>query len=328
MKHKAMESKYILIVGQGRSGTNWLLDLLDLSPNTHCRNEPDELKNSRLAQLPSPTVRHPLDDSFPSEWDQAVASASLSMGDRDRIGSRRKSHIYEPVRRLGGGLVLGKRRVRQFLSPVFPGLGQPEWLIPWWFAPPDVLKQALTVLKINMAPAWADWVLRNRPTVLVIHIVRHPGGFLNSMSRRYWADQDITVVKQNNRERLRQIVKHEPEWAERFGDIDAMSVEESELWYWRYASETIHTTGEGRPNYVQLVYEDLVANPIEVAKHVYEKCHLPWTKEIEAEIAKSASSSTAIATAWYKKLEPEQIELVQRILDSSLMSQWWDNQSP
>lgn len=320
-------SNYILIVGQGRSGTNWLLDLLDLSPHTHCRNEPDELNNSRLAQLPSPVVRHPLEDSFPSEWDQAVASASLSMGDRDRIATRRKSHVYEPVRRLGGGVVFGKRRVRQFLSPVFPRLGQPEWAVPGWFAHPDALKQALTVLKINMAPAWADWVLRHRPTVLVIHIVRHPGGFLNSMSRRYWADQDITVVKQNNRERLREIVKHEPEWAERFGDIDAMSVEESELWYWRYASETIHTTGEGRANYVQLVYEDLVANPIDVAKHVYDQCHLSWTKDIEAEIAKSASSSNAIATAWYKKLEPEQIELVQRILDGSPLSQWWEQPS-
>jgi hypothetical protein len=322
-----MQPDYILIVGQGRSGTNWLLDLLEISPYTHCRNEPNELDASPLAQLPSPFARQPLGDSFPQEWDQAVALTSLRMGDRDRIAIHPKSHIYEPVRWLGGALVLGKRRVRRLLSPVFPSLGQSEWAVPWWFAHPDALKLASSVLKINMAPGWADWVLRNRPDVLVIHIVRHPGGFLNSMSRRYWADQDITVVKQDNRERLRQIVNYEPEWAERFGDIDAMSVEESELWYWRYASETIHTAGEGRPHYVQLVYEDLVANSIDLAKHVYEKCRLPWTKNIEAEIAKSASSSQAIATAWYKKLEPEQIELVQRILADSFMSDWWEKKS-
>ena len=71
----------------------------------------------------------------------------------------------------------------------------------------------------------------------------------------------------------------------RVGEIDAMSVEESELWYWRYATETIHTTDDGRPNYIQLVYEDLVAHPIDVAKHLDEKCHLSWTKVIEAEIS-------------------------------------------
>ncbi|MEQ9000864.1 MAG: sulfotransferase [Coleofasciculus sp. B1-GNL1-01] len=315
---------YILIFGQGRSGTNWLLDLLDLSPQTYCRNEANKLKTSPLAQLPSPIVRQPLGDDFGGQWDKAVASVALRMGDRDRIGTYPKFYINQPVRQLGT-IVLGKRRLRQLFSPIMPSLRQPDWPVPRWFVHPDALKQASTVLKLNMAPAWAEWVLLNRPNVLVIHIVRHPGGFLNSMSRRYWADQDITVIKQDNQERLRQIVKYEPEWAERFGEIEAMSEEESELWYWRYASETIHTAGEGRANYVQLVYEDLVANPIDVAKHVYDKCHLPWTKDIEAEIAKSASSSQVIATAWSKKLEPEKIELTKRILAGSFMSNWWED---
>jgi len=32
-------SGFILILGQGRPGTNWLFDLLEVSPYTHCRNE-------------------------------------------------------------------------------------------------------------------------------------------------------------------------------------------------------------------------------------------------------------------------------------------------
>ncbi|MEQ9482329.1 hypothetical protein [Coleofasciculus sp. F4-SAH-05] len=156
-----MKPDYILIVGQGRSGTNWLLDLLDLSSETHCRNEGDQLATSPLAQLPSPKVRKPLGDRF----------------------------------------------------------GQ--------------------------------------------------------------------------------------QWGERFGEVEAMTVDESELWYWCYASETIHSVGEGRSNYVRVIYEDLSTDSLEITKHLYQKCHLPWTKEIEAEVAKSASRANKIATAWYKKLEPE-----------------------
>jgi hypothetical protein len=321
-----MQRDYILIVGQGRSGTNWLLDLLDFSPYTHCRNEPNELDASPLAQLPSPFARQPLGDSFPQEWDQAVASTSLRMGDRDRTAIHPKSHIYEPVRRLGGALVLGKRRVRQLLSPVFPSLGQSEWSIPWWFAHPNALKQATTVLKLNSTLAWAEWVLLNRPSALVIHIVRHPGGYMNSWKKRCVAGLglDPVNVKKDNDERLRQVVESDPQWAELFGNIDAMSIEESELWYWRYIHETLYQVGHERPNYMRLIYEDLVADPLQVMKSIYEKCNLPWTTEIEREISNSASRSKSIATAWHKKLQPEQVELVRRIFKGSFMAQWWE----
>ena len=40
-----------LIIGQGRSGTNMLLGFLDLSPKTHCRNEPNALPGCAFATL-------------------------------------------------------------------------------------------------------------------------------------------------------------------------------------------------------------------------------------------------------------------------------------
>ena len=42
---------YALLIGQGRSGTNYLLSLLDQSAATHCRNEPDQLDSSALSRL-------------------------------------------------------------------------------------------------------------------------------------------------------------------------------------------------------------------------------------------------------------------------------------
>lgn len=322
-QHDSSRPDYAAIVGQGRSGTNWLLDLLDLSSQTHCRNEANELTASPLAKLPLPTVKSHFDKDFGEQWDRAIALSAVRLGRRDRIGAHSKIHLYEPVRQLGGATLLSKQKFRQLLSVTAPSLGESEWPVPRWLAARKDLEQAFLVLKLNQVPAWAEWLLLNRPNVSIVHIVRHPGGFLNSWQNRYLATQDPKAVREANYERLKQIVKGDSGWGDRFGNLEAMSVDEMELWYWCYATETIHQAGYRRNNYLEIVYENLVAAPLEIAKQLYEKCHLPWTNEIERKVAQSAGSSNAIATAWRNKLSSENIQLVERILDNSLMSQWW-----
>lgn len=318
-----MDSKYILIVGQGRSGTNWLLDILDLSAKTHCRNEADQLTTSPLAGLSMKRVQLPLDEALGQQWDQAIALASLKMGVRDRIGGTRKYHLYDIVRRFGGAYVFRKKRLRLLLSFLMPSLRQEDWPVPWWFSSPQALEQAFTVFKLNQIPAWTEWLLLNRPDTMIIHIVRHPSGFLNSWQKRYLAQQNSSEVKRTNQERLRQIAEIDANWSQLFGDIEVMTVDESELWYWRYATEKIDAAGNGRANYLRIIYEDLVSDTLKVSKQLYEKCDLPWMLEIETAISNSASSSNLIATAWRKNLLPEEISLVEHVLAGSPMSQWW-----
>jgi Sulfotransferase family len=323
-QHDRFRPDYATIVGQGRSGTNWLLDLLDLSPQTHCRNEANELAASLLAKLPSPTVRSHFEKDFGERWDRAIALSAVRLGMRDRIGAHPKDHLYEPVRQLGGATLLSKRKFRQLLSLTAPNLGESEWPVPGWLATRKNLEQAFLVLKLNQVPAWAEWLLLNRPKALVVHIVRHPGGFLHSWRNRYLAACDPEAVKKANYERLQQIVNSDSGWGDRFGNLEAMSVAEMELWYWCYATETIHKAGYKRDNYLEIVYENLVRAPLETAQQLYEKCHLPWTVEIEKKVTQSASGSNAIATAWRNKLTPKTIHLVERIVNNSLMSQWWE----
>jgi len=320
-----IRKNYILIVGQGRSGTNWLLDLLNLSLNTYCRNEANEIENAPLAKLLESGMAKTLDESFGNRWDEAIAAETLLMSDRDRLGLTPKFYLRESVRKLGGTALLSKKKIRKILSVFQPNLKNNAWLVPAWLANPEKLKQALTVFKLNQVPAYAEWVLKNRPDTLVIHIVRHPGGFLNSWEKRYLALKNKEAVKQANEERLKTIVLHNLEWAKIFGNIETMTVDESELWYWLYANEIIYNAGNGSANYLLIVYEDLVNNTLEVIQQLYEKCQLAWTPEIEGEINKSTSKSGKIATAWQKKLSEEQIKLVEKVLARSLMSQWWDN---
>lgn len=311
--------EYVLVVGNGRSGTKWLLSILDSSPSTHCRNEPDEITTSPLAKLPSPQDDLSLLDK---NWDAAISWAATHIGERDLAWTGRKDYVFELSRITGLTRALDKRP-RSFLSMLLPALRGAEWELPFWIGDRNAMSRALPVLKFVQAPLWTIWALRHRPSAQVLHIVRHPGGFLNSWKRRYLNDHAVESVTLANRKRLQAIARTQPEWGDRFGDISELSVMESELWYWRYATETIHNVGYGQPRYALIVYEQLASKIIEQAQRVFQTCGLSWDARIERRIKQQSGDSDSIATAWKLKLSSEDIAAVERVLAGSIMENWW-----
>ncbi len=314
----------VMIVGHGRSGTNWLLDVLDTSPLTHGRNEPNEIMSSPLAFLPSPWVRRREARDLATRWDEAAQWAAHRMGNRDHHAQVPKffHHGWATALHLPRALV--RRRIRKALASVSPGLRAEEWPLPWWAGSQRKMEEALPVLKFTQVPGWACWVLEHRPHTAVLHIVRHPGGFLNSWRNRYLAEHESADVAEANVQRLRLIAEAEPEWAKRFPPLGSMRIEESELWFWRYAAEVIHEAGEGKPQYMLINYEHMTADPLPTAEGVFRHCGLPWDDEVAARVRGTTGESKSIAKAWRDKLSTEDVALVERILDGSTMSGWWE----
>jgi hypothetical protein len=316
--------RYVLIAGQGRSGTNWLLEIFDHSRQTHCRNEPNECDGSALAALPPGWVARPdLDVSLESAWDQAIARTAASFGIRDQAITVSKDHFSRMAQRLGLVRLARGKKPRRVLGPLLPSLRREEWPIPSWLINHRLHGRALPVHKLNMVPGWMVWVLRNRPEAQVVQIVRHPGGFLNSLMNRLWSRSDMGEVERANRELLVQIAACDPDWGDRFGDLAALSTVETELWYWRYAAEMIHRAGAGNPRYRLVKYEELTRDPVETSRSLYRSCGLDWDDAVERAIRRSSQESPAIASAWGGKLGAAEREAVERILDGSLMRDWW-----
>jgi hypothetical protein len=317
--------EYVIIVGEGRSGTTWLLDLVDSSRRTHCRNEPDSLlESSPLARLPSCEV---LTDAAAGElerdWDAALRFTATHIGRRDLPLSGPKDHVYELGRRLGLARAVNTLP-RKILAKVLPSLRPAEFRMPFWVGSEAALERAVVVIKMIQIPSWTAWVLNRRPATKIVHIVRHPGGFLNSWRNRHLAEHDPEEVRRANRKRLDAIRTAHPEWADRFGDIDAMPVGESELWYWRYAVETIHTAGAGKPQYHLVLYENLSADAPAVARSIFDFCGLEWDDRIARRVRSQSTESPSIATAWRSKLSKEETAQVERVLAGSPMERWWD----
>ncbi|MFK7962002.1 MAG: sulfotransferase [Phycisphaerales bacterium] len=272
----------IVVAGQGRSGTNWLLDLFDAHAGTRCRSEVDELPGSALSELPSPLFRASAADLTEDAWWSAVNHAMRHEGTRDHAPVAPKSWSPGGVRGLGLGEFTRRRRPRRLLRMAMPMLREAEWPVPAMLA--GSIGDARPVLKFVQTPGWIDWLLRTQPAVNIVHIVRDPAAFLDSWQRRYVARNRPPAVLDANRARLHRLAALEPTWAERMGDPEAMGLEESELWYWRYATELSHAASAGRDRYELVSYEAIVADPVAVTRSLYAATGLEWAADIETRV--------------------------------------------
>ena len=98
---------------------------------------------------------------------------------------------------------------------------------------------------------------------------------------------------------------------------------ESEIWYWTYCNELIHQAGAGNPRYHLIKYEELAHYPVETSRAIYRAIDLDWSDSIERYTRKSSTRSREIAAEWRRKLDPEQVAQIERVLDVSLMRDWW-----
>ncbi len=317
--------RLIVIAGRGRSGSNFLLHLLNHSAATFCRNEPNMLDGTALSSLPDRgrVVRdYPV--AFASQWDAAMAATARSLTGFDDFppvakdwmrGSGLRTKLYELSRYTGA---------RERLKWVYPPIGATEWRIPSALIDAGRLDRAPIVLKLNQAPGWTVWMLRHRPQTRIIHNVRHPGGFLNSWHNRWLDANDADDVLALNRQRLHDVADVDPAWAARFGDIDAMDVQWSEMWYWRYSNETIYEAGNGRDHYRLTIYERTTEDPMPVMRDLYAFCGLEWTGAVESGVKANTRKSQQIAGKWRDALKPDQVAMIETVLDGSPMAAWWE----
>lgn len=309
-----MARGYALIVGQGRSGTNWLLEMIDLSPETFCRNEPYGCAGSEMSELIDLRDAELEPSTFGPAWDRAVAASLARIGERDHRALVHKRYLWWASWRFGLYRFAHSPRLRRTARVLVPPLGPTEFEFPPWLGPRALQARAFGVLKLNRVPSFAGFVLQHRPDVPVLHIVRHPGGFLHSWRSRYLALNDQKRVLAENALRIENVARANARWASRFTESDVREVNASELAYWRYANESIHECGRGKPNYQFISFEDLSRDPLPIMRRVYEACRLPLTEEIVARIQATAGGSNEIAGKWRSQLPAAQIALVERVL--------------
>ncbi len=314
---------YILIAGQGRSGTNWLLSLLDLCENTWCRNEPNELLGSAMASLPDGAFIN--NRAYPkiSEWREALKKTGEAFGDRDSVGSDVKTYFRNTLFRHLVYFIYNKPRVRKPLEYIAPYFKQEEWAIPRFLLNESQTKNRHTIIKINQMPAWSRFVLEKDQSAKVIHIVRHPGGFLHSWMNRYLKYRNPDVVMSENKSRLEKLAGTSEAWSDRMGDINRMSLPETELWYWLYANEETYVNGKENSRYKLVIFENLADNFSDEVEGILDFSSLIVSTEYKDRLSELGNNSLSIANEWKKSLRKTEKKMASKILNNSELSGLW-----
>ena len=207
--------KYGLVIGQGRSGTNWMVDTLDASPHTFCRNEPNEGSQSAMHELPNHWLIGAGADELADRWDEVARLTATTMGERDHRINHPKTYVYPAAQKLGVAQASARPQMRSALSKVVRSWSEGEWEMPRWVGNSPDQPDVVAVFKLVQTYNWAAWVLENRPDVPVVPVVRHPGARHDSFLRRYIGDSDPEPTRQGKVDQLTELATADPAWGER-----------------------------------------------------------------------------------------------------------------
>ena len=328
--------RHALVVGHGRSGSNWVLSMLNASPEVHARNEPHLLEGSPYPSLPSAEETVAAPEEMARSWAAFIRWSCERDGERDPRSPVPKAFQHPWATRTAAADWPVRPRIRRALGVVSPELRRAEWRPRRWLVDRSAHHRALHVLKVNDLRSWhAAWVLGQHPQVPVVHLVRHPGGYLRSAQSRFFSTLDDTGRRSEEhvyRSALAASMAVAPRWRHRIGDPSRLSLDEAVMWFWRVNNEEIHDAGKDRSTYRWIRYEDVVAEPLAIARELYDHIGVRWDEAasdaVRAGLGQSvwgplSSSKQDLAQGWRHALEPGQRELVDQVLADGPMSSWW-----
>ncbi|MGB2985225.1 MAG: sulfotransferase [Phycisphaerae bacterium] len=322
----SLPARTVLIAGTGRSGTTWLGKIFDSSPDVFYKPQPDERSRYPwFREIPSRLDRTPEFDRFKEPFAEAVRQTFCS-----HTPSLQARPVFKKnfLRQSAWDLLNISLRVwRKISRGPGPVLRIPAWM---FRQDPDDITLVLKSVISNLRLAW---IHENFPTIKMILIVRHAGGYLSSVFRgarhHGWVDA-------GKKERLGTTMLPFPRRdQERYRDaFENGSDFERELIYWVVANETPILELDGSPRFKLVSYEELCRRPLETAQALFDFAEIPFTRSSEQFIRESTTQErpgyydvyknpARSANRWRNELDSQQRALVARYVDESSLKFLW-----
>lgn len=308
----------IIILGIGRSGTTWLAKIFDSHPDTLYRHEPDAvLHDDAIPLFPTGAEVDRYRDATARYLDDLMALNDI----------RPRGSLPVFVKSYRGPVA--RAALRAWIMAV-KGLQQP---FPKWpmlkhapvpdFVSPGDRDRVRYVFKSVSCLYRAKLLLSAKPDAKILHIVRHPCGYVSSQLRGMQLKLMLGGMFLND-------MAARPE-AQRYGftlqRLQAMTFEEQMAAMWVIHNDRAMADLTDDPNYRLVVYEDLCRRPFEVAKDLLLFCGLPWSDATDAFLHQCVDhrgdneryfqiirSPIKAAIKWQQELTADQIERVMRVV--------------
>jgi hypothetical protein len=303
---------YVLISGNGRSGSNRLLDMFDASPRTVCRSELNETPDSDFHTIGGDRVPGDLEDARLAALQAAIARAKTRRGARDRLGQTDKSYLT-PLGRLALPM-MEKTRLRRGVAAVGLMRRTGEWTLPAPCLRPAPLQEARLILKLNSAPTWAVALAERDPNCRILHNIRDPLSYLKSWYARFIHNNaGFRLFEAQFGEVPAILAQFGRDDAERLRPATLENLVEVEIWRWRALNETLYGLATRPGQYLRVTYDAVGADPLATAERIYDFVGLPMEQRAVARIR--AQRNTLFRTPHATDLD---LDLCTRLRDQVL----------
>ena len=171
-------------------------------------------------------------------------------------------------------------------------------------------------------------IARLAPEFRIIHILRHPCGWMESVTRGH---RENRFSSDRNDWWIFKSLEASPPGRRRgltMASFQAMSELERETWLWVLWNESGTEGCEGLANVMTVRYEDVCAAPIEQSHRMFDFARLEWHAQTEHFVRRSVSEQrkgyyslfrdpNAAANKWREMISARELGLVESILRQS-----------
>lgn len=309
----------VLLFAMPRSGSTWVAKILDTDPGVVYRHEPDSYERIAVPLAPGA----PYDESGRATVRDFVArlprnkSANVS-GKLPLFHKDYHSGLQRAV--FGLYVYAAKALTRTGYAAVVPDLISPR-----------AARRTTVVWKSIESLARLGLLLDACPDVRAVHLVRHPCGQIASVLRGERTHKFTSSRPSSEDYGIFEHFEGSGQYRD-FGlspeRLRAMTAEERLAWRWALFNDKALADNEHNPAYRLLIYEDLCADPMRVAREIFDHCTLDWHPQSEEFIRQHSSSDkdefysikrdpAKAANKWRSELTPRQIECILGVVRQS-----------
>lgn len=313
----------VAILGMSRSGTTWISKVVDSSPDVFYLHEPDYVVPVNCVPLVT------------SVEDVAVWGGYIQdyiAGFRGVCSARSvlkkpmfpKKYLDGVSSRLGFAWFTARLRIDQVVSRLTGGSPTRSW--------PDSVDRAKVVAWKSVELTGNLGVfLRALPEQQVLHVIRHPCGFVDSLIRgenKGLLETKVPVTEDAGLFDFATRTGVARKLGIRTCDWSTLSKVERMAYFWLCMNEQAAEDAEGMSNCMQVYFDEFCIKPLELSKQIFDFFGLPFTQQTENFLATSSvvskwsnyfsvsRQSEQVPGSWVGRLEADDAKAIIKIATS------------
>ena len=308
--------KSIAIVGLGRSGTTWISKLFDSNPDVVYLHEPDYIERIPCVPYTTDVDCHLVWEPFIRQYIDGLPSLCTARSMLKRPAFK-KNYSKTTIDKFNTGIFCLRLRAKQFGNRL--GFSEKPTLFPRQFKDAKAL-----VWKSVEQTGNIGCILHAVPEQKLIHVVRHPCGFVDSVLRGEKRKLLQGGVPMSGDPGIFDFVaktKVAQSLGIRLCDWLSIKTHERLAFAWLCLNEQAAIDGSSRRNYKLMYFDRFCMSPQDEAKAAFEFSGIEFTTETESFVRSSSSEdsqvyfdvnrqSSKVPKSWEKNLSRDEIDRV------------------